>query len=219
MITRSNVKYREWINSVSHQRINIQGFIALIRARKYPEALDLIRETIPLPAVCGRICPHPCEDECRRGEVDEPVSICALKRFAFDYGSMSLEKSDDLKGEMQKASDTHKEMETQKKSEAHKENETHKKKKKRQERVAVIGSGPAGLAASYDLAILGYPVTIFESLPVSGRRASRRSPASRSPPSSRSPVISRRRSDRSRSAVAARGAERAAFRRPSRLTC
>ena len=124
--------------------INIQGFIALIRARKYPEALALIRETIPLPAVCGRICPHPCEDECRRSEVDDAVSICALKRFAFDYGSRGPEESDVSKGEIKKASE------------------------KRKEKVAVIGSGPAGLAAAYDLALLGYPVTVFESLPVAG---------------------------------------------------
>jgi len=242
--------------------INIQGFIALIRARKYPEALDLIRETIPLPAVCGRICPHPCEDECRRGEVDAPVSICALKRFAFDYGSQAPEKcdasndygnhgldksndSDDYKGLGMEDPDgskgkSHKFRETNKAREAHKATETHKireahneshtetimdprfiegdenikkgfsnetslgprhtggyenpvrgiskqtlmplrgatknenmilfseQREKWKEKVAVIGSGPAGLAAAYDLAILGYPVTIFESLPVAG---------------------------------------------------
>jgi heterodisulfide reductase subunit A-like polyferredoxin len=123
--------------------INIQGFIALIRARKYAEALDLIRERIPLPAVCGRICPHPCEEECRRGEVDEPVSICALKRFASDYG-----------GQRPRESNT-------------KESNT-KRREKRKEKVAIIGSGPAGLTAAYDLALLGYGVTVFESLPVPG---------------------------------------------------
>ncbi|MGA1794409.1 MAG: FAD-dependent oxidoreductase [bacterium] len=175
--------------------INIQGFIALIRARKYREALDLIRETIPLPAVCGRICPHPCEDECRRGEVDTPVSICALKRFAFDYGSQAPEKLDDSNGETkkeietqtlaeerkanetQKESETHEEIETQKVSETQQANQTQKGTKtshtntireKRKEKVAIIGSGPAGLAAAYDLALLGYPVTVFESLPVAG---------------------------------------------------
>ncbi|MGA1844901.1 MAG: FAD-dependent oxidoreductase, partial [bacterium] len=187
--------------------INIQGFIALIRARKYPEALDLIRETIPLPAVCGRICPHPCEDECRRGEVDAPVSICALKRFAFDYGNQAPEKPDNSNGETrqksetqklretQKATETQKRSkrqtkaeeleanETQKQSETHEEIETQKtsetlkerkashirnKTEKRKEKVAIIGSGPAGLAAAYDLALMGYPVTVFESLPVAG---------------------------------------------------
>ena len=58
-----------------------RGYLGLITERRYGEALDLIRETVPMPATIGRICPHPCEESCRRGIVDEPASICALKRF------------------------------------------------------------------------------------------------------------------------------------------
>jgi len=64
----------------------IQGYIALIREKKYKEALQLIREDNPLPGVCGRVCYHPCETACNRGEFDEPIAIHALERLAFDYG-------------------------------------------------------------------------------------------------------------------------------------
>ncbi|MGA1841036.1 MAG: FAD-dependent oxidoreductase [bacterium] len=138
--------------------INIQGFIALIRARKYAEALDLIRERMPLPAVCGRICPHPCEEECRRGDVDEPVSICALKRFAADYGGQRQQECNI------KESKTNESKTKESKTKAL----NARKREKRKEKVAIIGSGPAGLTAAYDLALLGYGVTVFESLPVPG---------------------------------------------------
>ena len=64
---------------------NAQGYIALIKEKKYVEAYNLIKRDNPLPLVCGRICAHPCEDVCKRGEVDEPMSIAALKRFIADY--------------------------------------------------------------------------------------------------------------------------------------
>ena len=65
--------------------MNAQGYVALIAAGKFKEAYDLIRERCPLPAVCGRVCQHPCEDKCNRNDIDEPVAVRDLKRFAADY--------------------------------------------------------------------------------------------------------------------------------------
>jgi heterodisulfide reductase subunit A-like polyferredoxin len=122
-------------------RINVQGYVALISAGKYAEALSLIRENLPLPGVLGRICPHPCEKECNRKELDEPIAICELKRFAAD----EVRNSNGVKTELPV-----------------------KKEEAKEERVAIVGSGPAGLTASAFLAQKGYPVTIFEALPVMG---------------------------------------------------
>lgn len=115
-------------------RINVQGYVALIGAGKYREAVSLIWENLPLPGVLGRICPHPCEKECNRKELDKPIAICELKRFVADQV---------------------KEIPLQ-------------KEEAKEERVAIVGSGPAGLTAAAYLAQKGYPVTIFEALPVMG---------------------------------------------------
>ena len=64
--------------------LSAQGYVQLIRAEKYPEALALIMDRLPLPGVIGRICPHPCETDCRRQQMDEPIAICNLKRFVAD---------------------------------------------------------------------------------------------------------------------------------------
>ncbi|MBM4287281.1 MAG: FAD-dependent oxidoreductase [Deltaproteobacteria bacterium] len=64
--------------------LSAQGYVQLIKAGKFPEVLSLIMERLPLPGTFGRICPHPCESDCRRQEVDEPVAICNLKRFVAD---------------------------------------------------------------------------------------------------------------------------------------
>jgi len=65
--------------------VNAQGYVALIAAGKFKAAYELIRERCPLPAACGRVCQHPCEDHCNRGEIDQAVSVRDLKRFAADY--------------------------------------------------------------------------------------------------------------------------------------
>lgn len=112
-------------------------YVQLIAERRYAEAFASIRRLNPLPAICGRICTHPCETACKRGQIDEPISIAALKRFAAD-GPWAAE----YKGRRPEYSTGHK--------------------------VAVVGSGPAGLAAAHDLALLGHEGTIFEKLPVLG---------------------------------------------------
>ena len=116
--------------------VNVQGYVALISKGKLKEALELIREKNPLPGICGRVCTHPCEDECQRQKVDEPVAIDLLKRFAADC---EKEVSLDLKIEKEKDS-----------------------------KVAIVGSGPAGLTAAYDLRKMGHKVTVLEALPVAG---------------------------------------------------
>jgi heterodisulfide reductase subunit A-like polyferredoxin len=118
--------------------ISVQGYVALTAQGKYREALKLIKEENPLPAICGRVCHHPCEAACMRGELDEPVAIDSIKRFLADL---------DLSAETRFVPDI---------------------KVKREEKVAIIGSGPAGLSCAYYLALEGYRVTVFEKLPVLG---------------------------------------------------
>jgi heterodisulfide reductase subunit A-like polyferredoxin len=112
--------------------LSAQGYVALIRAEKFKEAAELIRKTIPLPSVCGRICHHPCEEGCNRKDIDKPVSIAALKAFVGDYA-----REQGL-------------------------NEVKTPEEDRKKKVAVVGAGPAGLAAAYRLALKGFKVKIFE---------------------------------------------------------
>jgi len=118
--------------------VNAQGYVALISQGKFKEALEVLRRTMPFAGVCGRVCTHPCETECERGKVDQPVSIRSLKRFMADYEmSAGREKATPIE-------------------------------RTKEDKVAVIGSGPAGLAAAYDLIREGYPVTVFEAAPKAG---------------------------------------------------
>lgn len=112
--------------------MDVPGYIRLIKEGKYRESYELMRETNPFPAVCGYICPHPCETKCKRGDFDRPVAIDALKRFVTDYIFKNKIRI------------------------------FPPKIKQREEKVAIIGAGPAGLAAANDLAGMGYKVTVFE---------------------------------------------------------
>ncbi len=118
--------------------VNAQGYVALVKAGKFPEALDLIRRDNILPGICGRVCTHPCEIACRRAELDQPVAIRDIKRFVADY---ELSHPRDYKSQAAPP---------------------------RPQRIAIIGSGPAGLSAAADLARLGYPVTVFEKEKLTG---------------------------------------------------
>ncbi|MEE9419277.1 MAG: ASKHA domain-containing protein, partial [Desulfatiglandaceae bacterium] len=112
--------------------VNGQDFLYLIAQSKYKEALELVRMAIPFAGVLGRVCTHPCETECERGEVDGPLSIRSLHRFVADY-------------ELREGGE-----------------KTTPIEKKKEERIAIIGSGPSGLACAYELVKNGYPVTVFE---------------------------------------------------------
>ncbi len=115
--------------------LSVPGYVSLIGKGKFKEALNLIREKMPLPSVCGRVCLAPCEKECSRQKVDQSIAIAALKRFVTDYGE------DHLPPPLP---------------------ETNGKK------VAIIGSGPAGLTAAHDLIRRGYGVTLYEASPIVG---------------------------------------------------
>jgi len=112
---------------------DVRGYVNAIARGDFEEAYRIAREPNPLPYVCGKVCAHPCEDECRRGDVDEPIAIAALKRFATERHDLSLGHAPGLTVAEPK-----------------------------EQRVAVIGSGPGGLTAAHDLARLGYQVTVFE---------------------------------------------------------
>ena len=118
--------------------VNAQGYISLISQGKFKEAIEILRETMPFPGVCGRVCTHPCEVDCERGKIDEPVAIRSLKRFMADY---------ELKTGREKATPI---------------------EKTKEDRVAIIGAGPAGLTCAYDLIREGYPVTVFGAAPQAG---------------------------------------------------
>ncbi len=118
--------------------VNVPGYIALIAAGRPVEAYDLIMQENPFPSVCGRVCTHPCESRCRRAQVDEPLAIRDLKRYAADEAFKNDTPKTDLvfprKGR----------------------------------RVSIIGGGPSGLTCGYYLGRLGYDVTIYESQPEAG---------------------------------------------------
>ncbi|MCP4118404.1 MAG: FAD-dependent oxidoreductase [Desulfobacteraceae bacterium] len=109
---------------------NVQGYVQMVKIGNYQQALNLIMERLPLPGVLGRVCPHPCENDCRRALVDSAVSIRDLKRVAADRGDLS---------KVPVTVDEEKEQ-----------------------RVAVVGSGPAGLTVAYYLRQKGFQVTLFE---------------------------------------------------------
>jgi len=118
--------------------ISVQGYVALIQTGKYKDALKLIKKDNPFPAVCGRVCNHPCETACQRAKVDESIDIMHLKRFVADL---------DLRDETRYVPEV---------------------KEKKGKTVGVVGAGPAGLTAAYYLAAEGYDVTVYEAAPIPG---------------------------------------------------
>jgi formate dehydrogenase (NADP+) beta subunit len=115
--------------------IDIPKYIESIKNYQMDLSLATIRENMPLPAVCGRVCPHPCESACRRKNVDEAINIMVLKRSASDYERL------------------------------HNVIPSLPPKARKEKSVGIVGAGPAGLAAAYYLALEGYPCTIYEALP------------------------------------------------------
>jgi NADH-quinone oxidoreductase subunit F len=118
--------------------IDVPNYVAAIADGDYERAVEIIRERNPFPAVCGRICIHPCEYKCRRGELDAPVAIRALKRFASEW------YFEHIGSKREPFAVT------------------------RKETVAVVGAGPAGLTCAYFLAKMGYKVSVYESQPMGG---------------------------------------------------
>ena len=120
--------------------VDIPGYIEGVRDLRFDDSLEATRQTMPLAHVCGRVCPHPCEDACRRTNLDEPIAIMALKRLGADW---ETDHGLDFFHPMEKAPSTGK-------------------------KVAVIGAGPAGLTTAYYLAADGVEVDVYEELPVLG---------------------------------------------------
>ncbi|HVJ08530.1 MAG TPA: FAD-dependent oxidoreductase [Acidisarcina sp.] len=150
MLQRYNDKKvdKEWLNTnfpcmmACPAHTNAGRYVALIAEEKFEEAYKIAREPNPLASICGRVCAHPCETACRRGAIDKPISIRALKRFLTErHGPESRHPVDVNAGRRQE---------------------------KLPFKVAIVGGGPVGLSAAHDLALMGYSVTIFEAAQVAG---------------------------------------------------
>jgi formate dehydrogenase beta subunit len=129
-------------SDVCPSHVDIPAYIEGVRDMVFEDSLVATRKTMPLAHVCGRVCPHPCEAACRRGNLDEPVSIMELKRLGADY------ETDHGLGYLHP-------MEP-------------KPPRNDGKKVAIVGAGPAGLTAAYYLGLEGIKVDIFEELPVLG---------------------------------------------------
>ena len=118
--------------------IDVPNYVAAVAEGDYAKSVEIIRERNPFPAVCGRICIHPCEYKCRRGELDQPIAIRALKRLASDWYFRNIGPRRDPFPVT------------------------------REQKVAIVGAGPAGLTCAYFLAKMGYRTTVFEAQAVAG---------------------------------------------------
>lgn len=118
--------------------VNVVGYMNLAGLGKFDEALALVRERMPFAASCGRICFHPCESACKRGQMDKPLAVCQTKRFLGDR-------------ELANGVFVHP-----------------KKQEERAERIALVGAGPASMSAAYYLALMGFKPVIFEAAPAAG---------------------------------------------------
>ena len=116
---------------------DIVGFIQKMTKGDFEGAWNLIKQENPFPGICGRVCFHPCESKCNRGEYDEPIAVHALERFVSDFASNLNKKIEKVPGV-------------------------------RKEKIAIIGSGPAGMSCAYHLTKLHYDVTVFESSSLAG---------------------------------------------------
>ena len=139
---------RDWLNTnfpcmmACPAHTNAGRYVALIAEGRFEEAYKFARDPNPLASICGRVCAHPCETACRRGDIDRPIAIRALKRFLTErHGPESKRPVDINAGRGQNRLPF---------------------------KVAVVGGGPVGLSAAHDLALMGYSVTIFEAAPVAG---------------------------------------------------
>jgi len=148
MVPRSKLVDLDWLESnfpcMQACPVHTQAgrYVSLIAEGRYEEAYRYARAPNPFASICGRVCGHPCETACRRGSFDAPISIRALKRFLTErHGPESRNPLDLIKDKPQVIHD---------------------------EKVAIIGSGPAGMSAAHDLALLGYRVTVFEAAAVPG---------------------------------------------------
>lgn len=148
MTSRTKLVDLEWLESnfpcMQACPVHTQAgrYVSLIAQGRYEEAYRYARVPNPFASICGRVCGHPCEPACRRGQFDLPISIRALKRFVTErHGPESRNPIDVFAG---------------------------RPRASRPEKIAIIGSGPAGMSAAHDLALLGYPVTVFEAAPVPG---------------------------------------------------
>ncbi|MBN2557496.1 MAG: FAD-dependent oxidoreductase [Clostridia bacterium] len=118
--------------------VNVPGYIALIAAGRVKDAYNLIRRENPFPSVCGRVCTHPCESRCRRAQLDDPIAIMDLKRYAADEAMKDTSPFSDIIS------------------------------RKRDKSVGIIGAGPSGLTCAYYLGRLGYDVTVYEAEKIAG---------------------------------------------------
>ena len=139
---------RDWLNTnfpcmmACPAHTNAGRYVELIAEGEFEEAYRVARDPNPMASICGRVCAHPCETACRRGEIDKPIAIRALKRFLTErYGPESRHPIDVNAGRTQPRLPF---------------------------RIAIVGAGPVGLSAAHDLALMGYAVTIFEASQVAG---------------------------------------------------
>ena len=145
-----------------HQRA--QGYLALVAEGRFADAYRTILEDNPFPSICGRVCNHRCEDACNRAQLDAPVNIMAVKRFIADWAWEHPQAREEVFAAIAARRTAADSLPLQGK------------------RVAVVGSGPAGLTCAQDLARQGCQVTIFEALPVPGGMMRVGVPAHRLPP-------------------------------------
>jgi formate dehydrogenase (NADP+) beta subunit len=138
---------RDWLNTnfpcmmACPAHTNAGRYVALIGEGRFEEAYRFARDPNPMASICGRVCAHPCETACRRGEIDRPIQIRALKRFLTERYGPESKHFKPMQGNQQPSLNR---------------------------KVAVVGAGPVGLSAAHDLALMGYSVTIFEAAAVPG---------------------------------------------------